>query len=156
MRVLGIDPGLTTMGYAIVSICRGHPPQLDLYGVFRTPMRDPLDRRCWAIFQQIESLLNTHNVDLLSIENQFVGKNPDTSMKIVMAKTAAILPAAKRKIPVVQYNPCEIKKCFSRGDLSKEKIKIKVEKILKQEINSTLDASDAAAIALMGILRYRL
>lgn len=155
MRVLGIDPGLNIMGYAIVSICRGKPPQLELYGIFRTSPRDQLDIRCWRIFEQIDLLLQTHNVDLLSIENQFIGKNADTSHKLIMAKTSAILPASKRKIPVVQYNPCEIKKCFSRGDLSKEKVKNKVQKILRQEINSTLDASDAAAIALVGILRYK-
>lgn len=144
--ILGIDPGTRITGYGLV---QGEKKVLD-YGCIRPPLKLSVHERYLFIFNAIEYLINHFNPTALAIETQFVYKNPQSAMKIGMARGVAILAATRRQIPVFEYTPKKAKlAACGNGAASKQQVQKMIQLLLGlPSPPEPEDAADALALAL--------
>lgn len=151
MKILGIDPGLTSCGYCIL-YHNELTTELICSGFINTNPKHRIEDRLSHLYRHFaDFMIPKHKPDIVAIEDQFVGKNHAVTMKLVMAKTACLLAGSNNKIPVIQLQPCVVKYAITRdGKATKEKIKKKIERLLGTSIVGPLDITDAIAIAIAG------
>ncbi|MGH9134999.1 MAG: crossover junction endodeoxyribonuclease RuvC [Ilumatobacteraceae bacterium] len=150
VRVLGIDPGLTRCGYAVVDgLGPTHARPVSL-GVIRTPAGDPLPDRLAALRGELAALMAEFEPDAVAVEQVFFQVNVRTAMSVGQASGLALAEAASRGCEVVQYTPNQVKDAVAGwGAAGKEQ----VQKMVQARLGLTrpprpADAADAAALAL--------
>ena len=91
--------------------------------------------------------------DILSIEDIFYSRNFKSAMLLGQARGAAVLAAAKYKIPIFEYSAKKVKQSVTgNGNADKTQVQYMIMKILNIKNKSMpLDASDALGIALCHI-----
>jgi crossover junction endodeoxyribonuclease RuvC len=160
MRVLGIDPGLATTGYAILDhIPTGKSFHSELkmleHGVVSTPAGESLQSRLRTIFNDINALIDEYNPEALAVEELFFAKNVTTGMAVSQARGVVLL--AGSHLPMEVFTPLQVKKQIcGHGRAKKPQIQAMVKSLLKlSEIPRPDDAADALAVALCYMLRYK-
>lgn len=148
--VLGIDPGLTRCGYAVL---RSNGPQsieaLAL-GVVRTSTDDDLAVRLAELQREISSLIDEHRPDAVAVEQVFFQNNVRTAMSVGQASGVVLALAASAGCRVVQYTPSQVKSAVAGwGAADKTQVTQMVQRRLGLDrAPRPADAADAAAIAL--------
>lgn len=160
-RVLGIDPGLTRCGYAVVDGRGANAATPVSLGVIRTPSTDPLPRRLAALRAEFAALLEEFQPSAVAVEQVFFQVNVRTAMSVGQASGLALAEAAAFGCEVAQYTPNQVKDAVAGwGGAGKEQ----VQKMVQARLGLTAvpkppDAADAAALALthlaMASLRSR-
>ena len=147
--ILGIDPGTVITGYGVILLRCGRPKLLD-YGVVRPPSKALLTQRYLMIHDATGALLDRFQPSCVAIESQFVSKNPESALKLGMARGVITLAATQRKIPVCQYTPSRAKQAVTgHGHASKAQVQAMVAQLLGlQNLPEPEDAADALALAL--------
>jgi crossover junction endodeoxyribonuclease RuvC len=146
-RVLGIDPGLTRCGYAVVDATG--PVAVSL-GVIRTPPSDALPARLATLRRELAALIAEFRPHVVAVEHVFFQVNVRTAMSVGQASGLALAEAASAGCEVVQYTPNEVKSAVAGwGAAPKEQ----VQKMVQTRLRLTrppqpADAADAAALAL--------
>lgn len=155
MRVLGIDPGLTRCGLAVVEGSIGRPLRAIEAGVARTPSGLEIGQRLLAIEQAVEAWLDTHRPDAVAVERVFAQHNVRTVMGTAQASGVAITAASRRGIPVALHTPSEVKAAVTgSGRADKAQVTAMVTRVLGlADKPSTPDAADALALAVCHIWR---
>jgi crossover junction endodeoxyribonuclease RuvC len=146
---LGIDPGLTWCGYAVLdSTGPGAPKALSL-GVLRTPPTDALPQRLAALQAEIVALLRGSD-DVVAVEQVFFQVNVRTAMSVGQASGLALAEAAAFGCEVVQYTPNQVKNSVAGyGGADKAQVQRMVQVRLGFSAPpKPADAADAAALAL--------
>ena len=147
--ILGIDPGTKKSGYGIIKVEHPRLEPLD-FGVITPPFHTDSNHCYLVLFNSFEKLLNSYKPDAVSIETQFVDKNVKSAFKVAMARSMAIITAARQNIPVFEYAPKKAKLAVvGNGSASKNQVQKMVQLILKlSSIPEPEDASDALALAI--------
>ena len=147
--VLGIDPGLTRCGYAVVR-AEGSVLRALALGVIRTPPSDALPQRLAALQRELAALIAEHHPDSVAVEQVFFQVNVRTAMSVGQASGLALAEAAAAGCEVVQYTPNQVKDAVAGyGAASKEQMGHMVQTLLGlAQPPSPIDAADAAALAL--------
>ena len=147
--MLGIDPGLTRCGYAVVDGTASGATAVAL-GVLRTPPEAPLPARLAALLDDIESLLVEYAPDVVAVEQVFFQVNVRTAMCVGQASGLALATASRRGCEVVQYTPNQVKDAVAGwGAAGKEQVAQMVQRRLGlRSVPRPADAADAAALAL--------
>jgi crossover junction endodeoxyribonuclease RuvC len=118
------------------------------HGKIETSAEDEIGQRLRHIFQQLSSVVEEYAPQCVSIEEVFVNKNPASSLKLGMARGAAICGMGVCGLSVVEYTPNRIKKTVvGSGHATKEQISVMVQKLLNCG-SVKLDAADALAAAV--------
>jgi crossover junction endodeoxyribonuclease RuvC len=148
-RVLGIDPGLTRCGYAVVDGSPNAAAAVAL-GVIRTPAADALPHRLATLHGEIEALLGEYEPDVVAVEQVFFQVNVRTAMSVGQASGLALAAAAKAGCDVVQYTPNQVKDAVAGwGAAPKEQVQKMVQvRLGLARSPQPADAADAAALAL--------
>ncbi len=149
-RVLGIDPGLTRCGYAVVDgRGPGHAAAVAL-GVIRTSATDPLPSRLAALRVELAALISDFRPDAVAVEAVFFQVNVRTAMSVGQASGLALAEAAAAGCVVAQYTPNQVKDAVAGwGGAPKEQVQKMVQARLKLTAPPRpADAADAAALAL--------
>ena len=148
MIIVGIDPGLATIGYGVIKVKNGLKC-LD-YGVIETPPLLLKEKRLRKIYLEVSKLLKKYNPKILAVENVYFFKNAKTITSVSKAKGVILLAAAKKKIKIQEIPPPQVKMIVcGYGRAEKKQIEKKVKRILKlKEIPKPDDAADALAIAI--------
>lgn len=157
MKVLGIDPGLGTTGWAVV-VSAGDRPVLEAHGAIRTdPKADPAERLL-LICETIRKLLASHGPDEVAIEDVFMAKDARAALALGQARGAAIVGAAMAGVVVRSYSALVVKQSVTgHGRAAKEQVAYMVQTLLHlAEPLRPVDSSDAAAIALCHLNRTRM
>lgn len=149
MFVLGIDPGLTTTGFAVLSHERGTSTAVTA-GVLRTSPDDPMADRLSELHRDICEVIAEHRPQAAAIEQVFVNRNLQTAIGVARASGVAMLAAATAGIPVYEYQPTAIKAAVTGdGRADKRQIQEMVRRRLKLDtVPQPADAADALAVAL--------
>ena len=157
MNILGIDPGLGTTGYGIISNINNEMELVD-FGTIKTSPKDSLSKRLKIIFDNISELIIKYKPSIFSIEEIFYSNNVKSSLLLGHARGVAIAAAATNDIIVYEYSAKKIKQSLTgNGNAHKEQVKFMVKNLLKlQEAPKSNDASDALAIAICYILQNKL
>ncbi len=147
--ILGIDPGTCITGYGVISYLHHSQQALD-YGCIRPPVKSILSQRYLIIFESLVKLIDKYKPDAVSIETQFVYKNPQSAIKLGMARGMGVLAAAKQSIPIFEYTPKKAKlSVVGTGAASKHQVQKMMQILFKlPSIPEPEDAADALALAL--------
>lgn len=115
--VLGIDPSVACSGFALAN---EDDIVIDL-GTIATSKNDPEPKRLDKIYQEVKTLCEFYKPSIVVMEDQFVGKNPQTGLYLARARGVAMLACYHAGIDVVLYVPSEIKKAMTgKGNAKKE------------------------------------
>jgi len=148
MRILGIDPGSSRMGYGIIEETAAGV-QLITYGVLENTERE-LQAKLLSLSKALTTLLAKHTPDLVGIEKLFFSKNRKTALEVAHARGVIIAQLVGAGLTVREFSPGEIKQAVTGyGAADKEMVRKMVGKILgKAELLGLDDAVDALAAAL--------
>jgi crossover junction endodeoxyribonuclease RuvC len=147
--VLGIDPGLSRCGYAVVDP-RPRPARAVAIGVLRTDADDALPQRLAELHAELKALLDDYRPSVVVVERIFVQHNLRTAVSVGQASGLVIAEAAARGCQVVQYSPNEVKLAVA-GDGAADKVAVATMVTTLLGLSRTprpADAADAAALAL--------
>ncbi|MCL2546247.1 MAG: crossover junction endodeoxyribonuclease RuvC [Oscillospiraceae bacterium] len=149
MRILGIDPGLGTIGFGLIEKF-GHENRAVKYGVIRTTPGLPLATRLLTIHNDMTELLQALKPDVMAVEELFFNQNITTGIQVSHARGIILLAAAAAMIPVHEYNPGSIKLTVTGyGKATKPQMIKMTQQLLKLAKKPTPDdAADALAVAL--------
>lgn len=150
MIILGIDPGLATMGYGVIEAVHGNFRVVD-YGVVTTPKECTLPARLTQIESGVAELIDTFKPENIAIEELFFSKNITTGIPVAEARGVILLTAVKRlEDEVYEYTPNQIKQAITGyGAADKMQMQHMVQALLKlKSVPRPDDAADALAVAL--------
>ena len=153
-RVLGIDPALTTTGYAVVvADARGNVELLE-GGLVRTKANEALEERLRTINETLEEVIEEFEPDEVAIEDLHSRyRNLKTAIIMGHARGVAILAAGKANIPVHHYQPTRVKSIVAgsgRADKAQMKRAVSLRLGLTEDIAQE-DVADAVGIAICHI-----
>jgi len=146
---MGIDPSLTSTGFALIKFSDNQLTALD-YGEIKTSAQKKLPERLVSIYQTISTLMETQNPDEVAIEEVFYAANPKIALTMGHARGVALVAAALRHLEVAEYSPREIKLAVTGyGNASKEQVRRMILSQLTLNSNEiSYDISDAFAVAV--------
>lgn len=149
MVILGIDPGVATIGFGLIRAERGRNTLLQ-YGVITTPPGIPLSERLLQISNDMAQLIETFQPDEMAVEELFFSKNITTGIAVAHGRGVILLEAEKRGIPVFEYTPMQVKQSVvGYGKAEKKQVMLMTQRLLNmKEIPRPDDAADALAIAI--------
>lgn len=155
MRVLGVDPGLTRLGIAVVDGGAGRAVRAVAVDVIRTPVDDDLAVRLLKVADGVEAWLDEHRPEVVAIERVFSQHNVRTAMGTAQAAGVVALCAARRGLPVMFHTPSEVKAAVTgSGRADKAQITVMITKILGlTAAPKPADAADALALAICHLWR---
>ncbi|MFH0775484.1 MAG: crossover junction endodeoxyribonuclease RuvC [bacterium] len=148
MRVLGIDPGVATTGYAVLE--KASVLRIIEAGVIRTEKEKPLSERLFLIYNALSEIIKKHHPESMALEDIFFAKNRKTALLIGAAKGVILLSAGRFNLPVAEYTPLVIKQSVCGfGRAEKRQVQEMIKRLLGlAEIIPSDDATDAVACAL--------
>ena len=149
MIVLGIDPGVATIGFGAIQAERQKNVLLR-YGTITTPPGIPLSRRLLQIADDMEELIHTFHPDEMAVEELFFSKNITTGIAVAHGRGVILLEAERSGVPVFEYTPMQVKQAVAGyGGADKRQVMLMTQRLLKmKEIPRPDDAADALAIAI--------
>ena len=156
--ILGIDPGLATLGYGILSKdARGYVRAED-YGVVVTPKEERLPTRLAMLEEGINKILDAYTPDEVAVEELFFSKNVTTGIAVAHARGVALLTCIKRCGRLFEYTPMQIQQALTGyGKAEKKQIQLVTANLLRLKgIPRPDDAADALAVALCHSFTSRL
>ena len=149
-RVIGIDPGLTRCGYAVIDAQGPQSVSTVSLGVLRTPPTMPLPERLASLHSDISDLLREFEPQTVVVEQLFFQVNVRTAMSVGQASGLALALASAAGCTVVQYTPNQVKETVT-GWGGADKLQVQRMVQVRLGLNSLpqpADAADAAALAL--------
>ncbi len=155
MRILGIDPGTSRIGFGLIETAGGL--RLVDYGVIEAREKT-LTEKIASFSKKFEKLLKDSNPELAAIEKIFFAKNQKTAMAVAQARGVLLAALIAGNIPIVEYGPTEVKSNVTGNGLAdKQGVAKLVKSILKiSELKGYDDAADAIAIALTAASHQKL
>ncbi|MBA2636416.1 MAG: crossover junction endodeoxyribonuclease RuvC [Sphingomonas sp.] len=148
MLILGLDPGLGTTGWGLIR-ADGNRLSHIANGEMKTSASAPLPERLAALADQLEALLNQHSPDAAAVEEVFVNKNPQSTLKLAQARGVALMTAARAGVAVGEYAPSLVKKAVvGTGSADKPQVHAMVARLLPGARIAGADAADALAVAI--------
>lgn len=149
MIILGIDPGLATIGFGVVDGSSAKQTFINC-GVISTPAGMPLSLRLRQIYEDAGALMDMYKPDAISIEELFFNTNLKTGIAVAHARGVLVLAGQERGIPMYEYTPLQVKQAIAGyGRADKKQMMEMVRRLLNlKEAAKPDDASDALALAL--------
>ena len=108
MRILGIDPGIATIGFGIVDSDGGSQRLLQC-GVITTPAHTSLSSRLDQIYDDMMQLLKLFTPDAVSIEELFFNTNITTGIAVAHGRGVILLACQKAGVKIYEYTPLQVK-----------------------------------------------
>ena len=149
MIVLGIDPGVATIGFGVIRAER-QKNTLIQDGVITTPPGIPLSNRLLQISNDMEELIRTFHPDEMAVEELFFTKNITTGIAVAHGRGVILLAAEKLGVPIFEYTPMQVKQAVvGYGGADKRQVMLMTQRLLgMKQIPRPDDAADALAIAI--------
>ena len=147
VRILGIDPGLNRTGWGVVD-CEGNRLRHVAHGVVTSDAAAALSDRLTSIYSELAKLIVVWKPREAAVEEVFVNKNPNSTLKLGMARGVALLAPAMSGLTVAEYAANLIKKSVvGTGHADKTQVAMMVG-ILLPGARAQADAADALAVAI--------
>ena len=148
MKILGLDPGLGTTGWGLIE-AEGNRLRHVANGQIRTDSATALPQRLAHLADQLEALIAEHRPDGAAAEEVFVNKNPQSTLKLGLARGVVLMCAARAGIAVGEYAPSLVKKAVvGTGGADKAQVHAMVARLLPGVKIAGPDAADALAVAI--------
>jgi len=153
MKVLGIDPGSTVLGYGVVNGSSRQPTLVEC-GILELGRRASLPEKLEMIHDGMRELIGRHRPDIVAVEDIFYGKNVRTTVVLGHARGVVLLAARQAGVSLAEYTPTAIKKAVvGRGAARKEQVQYMVAQHLRLGAPPQPgDAADGVAVALTHLI----
>lgn len=133
MHILGIDPGLAQTGWGVVEVKNQRFNRV-ASGVVRTKAREITEDRIHYIANEIGVVAQTHNVDIISMEDIFFARNVSSALTVAKVIGAIIQQLSTQKMPIRLFTPLQIKLAVTGyGTAEKNQVQEMVRLLLKLE-----------------------
>ena len=149
MRILGIDPGIATIGFGLIAADKGKTAMLS-YGAITTPAGLPLSKRLYQIDRDMEDLIGQLKPDVIAVEELFFNTNITTGIAVAHGRGVLLCAAERCGIPLYEYTPSQVKLAVTGyGKAEKRQVMDMTRRLLKlSAVPKPDDAADALALAL--------
>lgn len=149
MRILGIDPGLATVGWAVLESGRGVIAPV-AYGAITTPAHTDIEARLLMIRNDLNTIIEKYRPDEMAIEELFFNTNITTGIAVAEARGVILCTAHEAGIKISEYTPLQVKQAVvGYGKAEKRQVIAMVTSILKlKKAPKPDDTADAVAIAI--------
>ena len=149
MKILGIDPGMAIVGYALVNYNDG-VYALEGSGSIQTDKNKTTSARLLEVYNDMCTIIEKYKPDVASIEKLYFFKNQKTIIPVAESRGVILAVLEKYNIPIFEYTPIEVKQVLTGYGRATKK---EVEQMVKYTINSDNlpkldDTVDAVAIAI--------
>jgi crossover junction endodeoxyribonuclease ruvC len=150
MIILGIDPGIATLGYGVVDKDRNGNCRAIDYGVVLTPKEETLPVRLAILEEGVNRVIDRFSPEEIAMEELFFSKNITTGIAVAHARGVTMLACVKKCGRLYEYTPMQIKQALTGyGRADKKQIQQVVTSLLRlKSVPRPDDAADALAIAL--------
>ena len=149
MRILGIDPGFATVGWAVLDSERGNLQPV-AYGAITTPAHTNFESRLLMIKKDLETIIDRYSPSEMAIEELFFNTNITTGIAVAEARGVILCTAYEKGLKISEYTPLQVKQAVvGYGKATKQQVMEMTRRLLGlQSIPRPDDAADALAIAL--------
>ena len=148
MRLIGFDPGLRHTGWGVIE-ARGNRLTYVADGTIRAATNQDMATRLRDLHDGLAAVLREFDPVEAAVEETFVNKNPESTLKLGQARGVVLLAPALFGIPVAEYSANRIKKSVvGAGHAAKEQVQMMVARLLPGCDFSSADAADALAVAI--------
>nr|B8HX01.1 RecName: Full=Crossover junction endodeoxyribonuclease RuvC; AltName: Full=Holliday junction nuclease RuvC; AltName: Full=Holliday junction resolvase RuvC [Cyanothece sp. PCC 7425] len=148
-RILGLDPGLATLGFGSITVQPDESLQVLDFGVIKTAAGEEIGSRLLTIYEDLHTLLQHFQPDLVAIEKFFFYRMSNTIL-VAQARGVILLVLAQHHLALMEFTPAQVKQTLTgHGNADKQEVQLAVQRELKLEsLPRPDDAADALALAL--------
>ena len=149
MRILGIDPGFATVGWAVIDSDRGNLYPV-AFGAITTPAHTNFESRLSMIKKDLETVIDKYSPTEMAIEELFFNTNITTGIAVAEARGVILCTAYEKGLKISEYTPLQVKQAVvGYGKAEKRQVIAMVTSILKlKNPPKPDDTADAVAIAI--------
>ena len=148
MRILGLDPSLSSTGWGVIEV-NANRLHYVADGFIPTSPKMPIEERLDIIFNTLSEVIENYQPVEAAIEKTFLNSNPETSLKLSMARGVVILAAGHYHLPLFEFDPTKVKKALvGVGHADKNQVETMVKILLPGCKPKNNDSSDALAMAI--------
>jgi crossover junction endodeoxyribonuclease RuvC len=150
MRILGIDPGLAIVGWAIVDFDRDLNPTPVDYGAIITDKGLEVSTRLKEIYEDMHEIVNQFEPEVCGVETLLFYNNAKTAISVGEARGVVLLVLEEHGLPIHDFTPLQVKDVVTGyGKADKKQVQENVKRFCKLEsIPKPDDAADALAVAI--------
>ncbi|MXP26994.1 crossover junction endodeoxyribonuclease RuvC [Altererythrobacter indicus] len=148
MLILGLDPSLTCTGWGVVRV---DGPRLShvANGQVSTNAKSPMPERLLHLHDALIAVIETYKPDRAAVEEVFVNKNPQSTLKLAHARGAVLTACGRMSLPVNEHSTRLVKKAVvGTGAAEKQQVQAMLKILLPLAKVSGSDAADALAVAI--------
>jgi len=157
MRILGIDPGLATIGLGLIEAENSHNVSVIDWLTITTPAGLSVGERLIEIKKDLDTFIKESQPELIVIEKIFFATNKRTAIDVAQARGIILCIAMESGAEILEATPLQLKSCIA-GDGAADKLQIQtmVQRTLKlSELPKPDDAADGLALALYGAFTHK-
>src|SRR5947209_13486130 len=156
--ILGVDPGTSALGLAIVATRGGPRASVIWWETVRTSAALASSERLRRLSRAVRMAVEEHRPEAVALERLMWGKNIGSAMEVARASGAVMVVAAEAGIPVEEYAPLEVKMAVTGvGNASKEQVRRGLGLLVgAANVPSQPDAADAVAVAVCHLQQSKL
>jgi crossover junction endodeoxyribonuclease RuvC len=148
MLIIGVDPSLSCTGWGIVAKSGNRLTHI-ANGQIKTDAGAPLAERLVTLDRELADVILNHRPDSAAVEEVFVNKNPQSTLKLGQARGVALLALARAGLPVSEYATRLVKKAIvGTGGAEKAQVQAMLKVLLPGVKLAGADAADALAVAI--------
>lgn len=108
-----------------------------------------MPKRLSHLASQVEALIADHTPEAAAVEEVFVNKNPQSTLKLGQARGVVLMCSARAGLDVGEYAPTLVKKAVvGTGSAEKGQVHAMVQRLLPGANIAGPDAADALAVAI--------
>jgi crossover junction endodeoxyribonuclease RuvC len=148
--ILGIDPGLANLGWAVIESVNGNEYKLVECGCVTSKKTENTGKRLNGIYKELEKIIKKFKIEAVAIETLFFAKNVRSAMAVAEVIGTIKVCGERNKLEVFGYTPLQVKMSLvGYGRADKDQVETMVRTLLGLEKTiSPSHASDAVAVAL--------
>jgi len=157
MIVIGIDPGLATVGYGILAQRDGNVIPLTYSCIRTSPSQGETPERLGVIYDAVSALLLEYAPECMAMEKLFFSRNVTSALGVAEVRGVIMLAAREKGIPVIEYTPNQVKQAVTgSGRADKKQVQQMITRLLSlPEIPKPDDDADGLSIALCHVYTAR-
>ena len=148
MIVLGLDPSLSCTGWGVIRT-EGSRLTHVANGQVATDARAPMAERLHHLHDAVAALIGTYAPDRVAVEEVFLNKNPQSTLKLAQARGAVLAACGRAGVPVNEHAARLVKKAVvGTGAAEKTQVQAMLKVLLPSAQVAGADAADALAVAI--------
>ena len=148
MIVLGLDPSLSCTGWGVIRT-EGSRLTHVANGQVATDSRAPMAERLHHLHDAVAALIGTYAPDRVAVEEVFLNKNPQSTLKLAQARGAVLAACGRAGVPVNEHAARLVKKAVvGTGAAEKTQVQAMLKVLLPGAQVAGADAADALAVAI--------